>query len=59
MHVSFEHRFDDADIYCLFRKPQIDRLKVLKRGDKITVVGQIRRIGKLFLELDNCELVDP
>jgi hypothetical protein len=64
--VSFERNyvqprtwFDGADIYCYFRRPQVDRLKVLKRGDKITVIGEISRIRKLNLELDNCEFVDP
>jgi hypothetical protein len=63
--VSFEKNyvqprtwFDDADIYCYFGKAQIDRLRVLKRGDKITVIGQISIIRRLILELDNCELVD-
>ena len=50
--------FDCADIYCYFRKPQINRLKVMKRGDKITVIGQIKRVSKLNLDLNNCELVD-
>ena len=58
-YVSPRTWFDDADIYCYFRKkPQIDRLKILKQGDKITVIGQIREIFPLTLSLDNCELVD-
>ena len=63
--VSFERSttpltwFDYAEILCYFRKEKIGDLKILKRGDKITVVGQISRIRKLDLELDNCELVDP
>ena len=65
VQVPFENRyiqpqtwFNYADIYCLFRKPQIDRLKILKRGDTITVIGQISRIYTKDLTLDNCELVD-
>jgi hypothetical protein len=62
--VSFENAapvtwFDYADILCYFRKDKIGDLKSLKRGDKITVIGQISRIGKLDLELDNCELLGP
>jgi tRNA_anti-like len=62
--VSFEKNatpltwFDYADILCYFRESKIDDLKILKRGDKITVIGQISRIGKLDLELYNCELVE-
>jgi hypothetical protein len=63
--VSFEKKAtpltwsDYADILCHFREDKIGNLKILKRGDKITVIGQIGRIGKLDLELYNCELVDP
>jgi hypothetical protein len=48
---------DYTTIYMLFRDaPKIDRLKILKRGDKITVIGQIREVDAVDLHLDNCEL---
>ena len=63
--VSFEKTdepqtwFDYAEILCYFMgKLQINRLKILKRGDKIIVIGQISRIRTRALELDNCELVN-
>lgn len=65
VQVSFEKTakpqtwFDYAEILCYFMGTlQIDRLKILKQWDKITVIGQIGRIHKRVLELDNCELVD-
>jgi tRNA_anti-like len=63
--VSFEKNytdqrtwFDYADILCYFRKPWVDRLQTLRRGDKIKMICQIGRIGQLDLELLNWELVD-
>jgi hypothetical protein len=41
-------------------KPIIeDRLRVLKKGDRITVIGQIDWASPRSLELDNCELEKP
>jgi len=36
-----------------------DRLSVLKKGDRITVIGQIDWAWPRALELDNCELEKP
>jgi hypothetical protein len=48
---------DYTTIYMYFRDEQkIDRLKILKRGDKITVIGQIKEVDAVVLHLDNCEL---
>lgn len=41
-----------------FNKPWIDRVAILKRGDKLTVIGQINTIDTLSVHLENCELVD-
>jgi hypothetical protein len=51
--------FDYTDTYCLFREPHIDRLKILKRGDKISVIGRISTIDPVSLNLDNCEFKYP
>ena len=49
--------FDYTDFYMMFKKPWIDRLAIAKRGDKLTVVGQIERIDGVSVQLENCELV--
>jgi hypothetical protein len=50
---------DYTTIYMYFRDAQtIDRFKILKRGDKITVIGQLREVDAVDLHLDNCELAD-
>jgi hypothetical protein len=36
-----------------------DRLSVLKKGDRVTVIGQIDWASPRSLELDNCELERP
>jgi hypothetical protein len=37
----------------------IENLRVLKRGNQITVVGQIQRVSSMDLKLENCELEKP
>jgi len=50
---------DYTTIYMYFRDAQkIDRFKILKRGDKITVIGQLQEVDAVDLHLDNCELAD-
>jgi hypothetical protein len=34
-------------------------VEVLKKGDPITVIGKIRQVSTLWLELENCELEKP
>lgn len=49
-----------TDTLMIFRNsPSISRLKGLKESDKISVVGQIMRITRSDLTLDNCEIIDP
>jgi hypothetical protein len=41
-------------------KPVIDnQLRVLKKGDQITVIGQIESAGSHLIALENCELEVP
>lgn len=58
--VTFSDRsiYSGGQVYMLFRDQGYikDRLSVLKKGDKITVIGQITRIDH-DVQLDNCELV--
>jgi hypothetical protein len=43
---------------CLFENKWKDRIEVLRKGDIITVEGQIWLVDVYIVELDNCELVD-
>jgi hypothetical protein len=65
--VTFQHRdipflerewFDYTAVNMYFRE-HIDRLKGLKRGDELSVIGEIKEIYNVLLTLDNCELVNP
>lgn len=50
---------DYTTIYMYFREQaQINRLKIMRRGDKLTVIGQIQEIQSVTLHLDNCEIAD-
>jgi hypothetical protein len=54
---SFLSNFGDPVIFMYFCDAQIiDRLKILERGDKITVVGQLKDVDLLSVHLENCEL---
>jgi hypothetical protein len=46
-----------TSLFMMFREPWIDRLSIMKSGDKLTVIGQIARIDKISIQLENCELV--
>jgi len=46
-----------TDVYMMFREPWIERLAILKRGDKVTVIGQIQRIDSTTIQLEKCEVV--
>jgi hypothetical protein len=49
---------DHTYFFMQFNKPWIERLAIARRGDKLTVVGQIGSIDGLAVVLENCELVD-
>lgn len=55
--ITEQKWFDYSDFYMMFKKPWIDRLAIAKRGDKLTVIGQIERIDGVSVQLQNCELV--
>jgi hypothetical protein len=45
-------------IYMYFRQPdRTDRLSILRRGTKLTVLGQIKEVRAYEFHLDNCELI--
>jgi hypothetical protein len=49
---------DYITVYMYFRGSWKDRAIILKRGDTITTIGQIREIEAVDLHLDNCEFDD-
>jgi hypothetical protein len=59
--VIFEGRsmFDRNLVNMFFKSPEwLNRLSTLKRGDSITVVGEIKEVNSLSVKLDNCEIAD-
>lgn len=50
--------FDYTGLFMYFHDRWVDRVAILKRGDKLTVIGQIKEVERIALLLDNCELVD-
>ena len=58
--VTFESKLGDAVVFMLFRDEDYvaNRLAVLKKGDRITVLGQIDRVEPSAVQLDDCELID-
>ena len=52
---------DRIQVYMLFRDGEVveQRLAVLKKGDPVTVLGQIQWAHAYEMQLDNCELVEP
>jgi hypothetical protein len=51
--------FKSTSVFMYFHEPWIDRLTILRRGDDLMVIGQIKSIDLLSVHLDNCELRDP
>ncbi len=49
---------DYTDVYMYFRGPWRERAIILKKGDNITVIGQIEQIEAVALHLGNCEFHD-
>jgi hypothetical protein len=41
-----------------FHGPWIEKTVILKRGDKISVIGKIDKISSVSIQLENCELKD-
>jgi hypothetical protein len=48
---------DDRTTFCIFRPTWESRLSVLTRNEDVTVQGKIRRVTRLDLDLENCELI--
>ena len=60
--VTFEpETFERTTVHMFFndRSTIENQLRVLKKGDWITVVGQIQRVSSAVLMLENCELERP
>ena len=57
--VTFNRPDSNVSLYMMFRaKTTVDRLSVLKHGDRMTVCGQIAEIDRDRVQLDPCELID-
>lgn len=57
--VSFESKsLTQTSVIMYFNKEWIDRLSVLKLGDKLTVLGQIEKVDRYTLTLENCEFIN-
>jgi hypothetical protein len=56
--LSFERSRLGGNVYMWFRQPdRKDRLSVLRRGTRLTVLGQIQWVNNMEVNLDNCELI--
>jgi hypothetical protein len=49
---------DYNQLYMDFSKEWIDRIIVLRRGQNVSVIGQVTRITSSQVELQNCELIE-
>lgn len=48
---------DLAGIYMYFQtEDSIERLRILRRGDSLTIVGKIRDVNAVYVDLETCEL---
>jgi hypothetical protein len=54
--VTFE--YSDPFVMHFLPKDWLDRLSILRRGDKITVLGQITDVTRTIVVLNNCEVID-
>lgn len=63
LQVTFSDRgllANNVQIFMFFDKEQwLDRVSVLKRGDHLTVLGQIKDVSSIDIHLEHCELISP
>ena len=45
-------------IYLSFHAPWIERIVMLNKDDKISIIGKIDTINSISLKLENCEIKD-
>ena len=55
--IEYTHPLFYAQLTMYFRNDWIQRVLILKVGDQLTVIGQIDRVDRISLQLENCELV--
>jgi hypothetical protein len=56
--VTFESPPDKITfLFMYFQKSDRDRLSILRRGSQLVVIGQISRINRTDVDLENCELI--
>jgi tRNA_anti-like len=56
---SIEAFTKEGVVFMYFSNKWFDRLSVLKRGKKISVLGQIKSIEQIYISLDDCEIMEP
>ena len=59
LNATFEGRslFTYNNVYALFRdKKWIDRLVLMRPGDHLALIGQIKSVDSQNVHLDNCEI---
>lgn len=44
-------------VFLIFDEKWIDRLSILKRGDRLTIIGKLDRIDAATIQLNHCEIV--
>jgi len=63
LQITFSDRGLSANkvqIFMYFDREQwLDRVSVLKRGDHLIVLGQIKDVSSIDLHLEHCELISP
>ena len=47
---------DQHDVFMSFEKNWLERLRILRQGDQITVVGRIQDINMSYVTLESCEI---
>lgn len=57
--VWFQEKYGpfDTRVMCRFEPKHVDALHILKRGDRITVIGELDDADYLALNFKNCEVV--
>jgi hypothetical protein len=49
--------FPNVYLYLFFDDGWLDRLSIVKHGEKISAIGEIKKVSQHFVVLENCELV--
>jgi len=56
--IDLETPFGEASVFLGFEKKWRDTLSALRKGDTVTVLGQIHRVDPHYINLRNCDLIE-